>query len=48
MGKNRQFLSKHVRNEVGSFVEPQGDQFLVSSAPIFPACAAPLPPATPC
>jgi len=30
MGKNRQFLSKHVRNEVGSFVEPEGDQFLVS------------------
>jgi len=30
MGKNRQFLSKHVRNEVGNFVEPEGEQFLVS------------------
>eukprot|EP00277_Geminigera_cryophila_P041802 CAMPEP_0173114966 /NCGR_PEP_ID=MMETSP1102-20130122/48048_1 /TAXON_ID=49646 /ORGANISM="Geminigera sp., Strain Caron Lab Isolate" /LENGTH=133 /DNA_ID=CAMNT_0014017569 /DNA_START=26 /DNA_END=424 /DNA_ORIENTATION=+ len=29
MGKNRQFLSKHVRNEVGNFVEPEGEQFLV-------------------
>ena len=32
MGKNRQFLSKHVRNEVGSFVEPEGDQFIVQLA----------------
>ena len=34
MGKNRQFLSKHVRNEVGAFVEPQGDQFIVSALPV--------------
>ena len=32
MGKNRQFLSKHVRNEVGAFVEPEGEQFFVSLA----------------
>lgn len=30
MGKNRQFVSKHVRNEVGSFIEPEEDQMIVS------------------
>ena len=29
MGKNRQFVSKHVRNEVGSFIEPEGGQLIV-------------------
>ena len=38
MGKNRQFVSKHVRNEVGSFVEPEGDQQIVSAVlpPLWP------------
>lgn len=36
MGKNRQFLSKHVRNEAGSFIEPEGEQFIVSFHCLWP------------